>query len=420
MKKLGLLGIVLLFTLNLIGCTSSHPEYYQSQQMDQGEEAWMQQVNLNPNQWTVNADPWYFSNDIDVITRKPVFDPVAQEMATTPINIPFFNNVNVEGNYRVQIVGKQIRNGISIIGTPYEKSQVTAEIRNETLYIHPNQNCKKSSDKKCLALSNVIIRVGVGNLRNLTSHGNNIIIGKDIYSDKLIINATDHSNILMRGEMRLNEVNTSGSATVTVLGANTPCLNIVVNGGGTVNVAGRVGVQSISNSGSGNVNIIGAYSCTLAISAKGASITKVAGITNLRSVVASDSSRVYVYWVNSKNISVKTCDGACVGIAGRVYNLNVETSGSSGFLGKCLQAASVYVKTFGSSHVNIVASKKIFAEASGNSSIYYFGSPSIISRFISGNATIIPVWTNEIATPPVSDVEPSMLPAKPQSQSYTW
>jgi hypothetical protein len=402
-KKLSILGVTLALMLNVMSC--SHPEYYRAQ-MDKGfsQENWMQQVNLNPNIWTKNADPWYFSADRDLITHQPVFDPVAEEMAAKPIRIPDFTHINVNGNFRIQIVGSQPRTSVTVLGPKQAKRLICIQIRNQTLYIYPAPECK--NDKKCPRnFNDVTIRIGIHDLRSLTTNGDSSITGKDIYSSGLAINATNRSQLLLRGNMKLALVNDSGCATTTIIGAVTPCLYINVKGCGTVNVAGRVGVKCIRNLGQGNVNIIGACSHDLSVFGGDTSTTKIAGIANVRRVIAYGHSRIFMYWVNANCAIVKVSDHACVGLAGYTQSLYVDTDTAAVFYGKCLIAGSAFVRTFGLSHVNVTATKKIFASAYDDSSIYYFGSPSIISRFVYGNGIIIPVWTNEIATPPVSQLQ---------------
>ncbi len=401
MKNLSLFAIILNFTLSLLGC--SHQEYYQAQiSQNYTREAWMQQINLNPNLWTAQADPWYFVVDKDPITHQTIFDPVAQAMVIKPSHMANFTQIKINGNYRIQIIGHQREPSIGFSGTAAAKRQVAIEIHDQTLFIHPKPECEQKTNfnKECLSESDkLIIRIGINNLRRLSSYGNNTVTGKDVVSNGLIIEAGNRSRVLLRGNMRLTEANASGCASIIVLGAFTPCVNINVNGCGTINVAGRVGIRSISNVGNGQVNIVGADSSMLTIYSKDASLTQVAGLVSLRKVTANDRSRVYLYSVRSGSLDVKVYDHACVGLAGCVNNLNVETHGSSGFLGKDLHASNLYVRTFDSSHANVSATQKIFASAADNSGIYYFGSPANISRFLTENGTIVPIWTTPLAVP---------------------
>lgn len=409
MKKLGLFGIILLCTFALISCSSS--KYYGTQaNPNLSEENWMQTINLNHKLWTSNVDPWYHKRERDPITYQRIYDPIAQEMIQVQQKIPFFTNISINGNYRIQIVGHQERNSVQFSGTKTAKRLLSLDIRNQTLYIQPAPECIKNSTERCKGdNTQVTIRIGINNLRSIINVGNSSITGKYITSDALTIRSVGNSNILLNGRMKLTEVNNFGCGTITILGAYSSCVDINVTQCGTVNIAGRVGLHAISNADKGNINVIGGYSGDTIINAKGASTTKIGGMVNLKSINTYDNSHVYLYWVKSNNVTVRESGNSCVGLAGYTTNLSVETFGSSGFQGKCLRTWSTYIRTHGSSHANISADKKVFAEANGNSSIYYYGRPSVISRFLSQNGAIIPVWTNEIPTPPVSGTEPAMF-----------
>jgi hypothetical protein len=179
-----------------------------------------------------------------------------------------------------------------------------------------------------------------------------------------------------------------------VIGADTPALSIKAIGKGNVKIHGRVGIQNILHQGNGEVAILGADSDSLAIQASGNGLTTVVGYVNLKKISAKDSSRVYVYWTNSPSLYVAASGKTQIGLAGAVTNMNIDITDASRFDGQYLQGNAIYVRTRDWSHANVSSDKKIFAAALGNSSIYIFGSPTMVSRYTSQKGAIIPIWVD--------------------------
>ena len=55
-------------------------------------------------------------------------------------------------------------------------------------------------------------------------------------------------------------------------------------------------------------------------------------------------------------------------------------------------------------HVNVSAADKIFASATENGVIYFFGEPNVLTQFVSGYGVIIPIWTKNPCCPIVKTV----------------
>lgn len=391
MKRFALFIITLLISMVLTACS-----YHQSLQAQVSQncikETWMRTVNTNPNRWLKGADPWYFTGEPYQLNEYAKNAPISATITDTEIRPSNFDSINVSGNFKVQIIGHQASNSVEIVGPNGGVRQVIVSTRNHTLYLQQNPEYKGG-------LSNVIVRIGIRSLHHITASGYACITGRNITSRHLVIDSCSTGIILLDGNINLTEVNQDGPGSIIVLGAYTRDLTINVHGNGIVNVAGRVGIHCINNFGGGCVNIIGAMSDDLTIEAGGQSSTVIAGFANVRRVIASGDSRVYLYWVCSRDIRVVARDRARVGLAGYANNLTVDVCNTARFEGKCLRAQSAYVRTYDDARANISAEKKIFANARWNSSVYYFGSPSKISRFYSENATIIPMYTTEIPTP---------------------
>lgn len=406
MKIHFLLMILFASLLTLIGCSSMG--YYQSQiNNDYLKETWMKQVYLDPNAWVAHTDPWFTSGMPNRIEDYSLRASPTAAITTSMVRVPDYGMLNIDGNFQVQIIGRQAHNSLFVVGPNEEVRQVAVEMRNNTIYIHPSKDSKGK-------LSKVIVRIGIHNLRGITNLGKATILGRDITSDLLTITNCDGGCVILSGCMNLAQVTELGKGTVAVIGAESFNLKVDVKGNGNVFVSGRVGVQNIVHKGDGCVGIIGADTNALSIYTTGRGLTSVAGYANVKKIIAGDSSRVYVYWVNSSGLYATLSSNARVGLAGAVTNLNIDASGTSRFEGQYLHGGNIYARTRDSAHANVTADKKLFAAAFDNSTIYFFGSPNILSRYSSHNGTVIPVWSDStsLPTPPMGAMQ-----MQPWSQS---
>lgn len=403
MQKLGLFASIILLFCALTACvnTSSYNQTNFCENLL--KETWMQQINLNPNYWVRSADPWYYTGYPYNPSQYDRNASPAKAITTSMVRVPDFTEVNVSGDFQVQIAGRTEHNSVFIIGPNTSTRQIVVEVMNNTLYIH-----KVKDSKDCL--KNVIVRINIHNLRALKNLGTSNIYGRDVMSDHLMIRSCDCGNIFLSGNMNVTRINQTGNGTVAIIGANTPCLSIRTVGNGSVKVDGHVGIQNIYHIGDGEVTVLDADSDSLAINAGGNGTTNVVGYVNLKKVCASECSRVYVYWVNSNSLYVTESGTARIGLAGAVTNMNVDITDGSRFEGQHLRGDTVYVRTRRTAHANVTSDNKIFASALDNSSIYILGSPKMVSRFTSQNGAIIPIWMD---SPP-----PAPFPARVMHQRH--
>jgi hypothetical protein len=400
MRSYNLLGIVItcLCTLAITSCANNRDIFSTQVRPDLTRENWIQNVNLDPSKWTAHLDGWFYNGKPTEVEKYGNDAPYTLAMTTMQIRVPDFTSIQVDGPYRVQIVGSQEHNSVFVYGPNFAARQTAVEIRGSTLFIHPPK------DAGTAYLNRVIVRIGIHNLRNVYFNGGGDIEGKNITSDALNIVGSNCGHLTLAGEMNLTTIKQTGGGNITVLGAYTPALNIRVYGKGIVNVNGRVGVRSIDNRG-GHVNIIGADSDLLTVYAAGPSTTSISGYVNLKKLTALDNSRVYMYWVNSTGAYINLYDWSRVGLAGSARNLNLEVSNSARFEGQYLHVDNIYVRTRGWSHANVYPGKKLFAAALDDSSIYFFGSPNVISRYTAKNGAVIPVWGDACPVVPLSPPE---------------
>lgn len=362
-------------------------------------ESWICKVNLNPNLWLCGADTWFITGKPNKLEKSILRAQPYNAISSMKVRTGNFSKIYINGNFQVQIIGGQEKNSVRVLGPNNAVRMVAVETRNNTLFVRQ----VPSNDGKCKPdIRKVIVQISACNLSCITTEGNGDIYGRFILSNSLIINSKGNGKIMLSGNMNLCQVNQTGTGPITIMGAYTPLLNIKLIGNGCINISGRVGVKSILNKGDGNITIIGADTDCLTITASGCSKTIVAGYVNLKKIIAVNKSQVYLYWVNGNASYIFENDQARVGLAGTTNNLNVTMKGSTRFYGQYLRADAAYINTSDKSHANVTANKELFAKNTGESSIYYAGSPTL-SNTTSGLTTVLPLNGNALPpSPPCS------------------
>lgn len=351
-------------------------------------ETWRQHVSTNISQWKCKGSRWFQTGDPDLVNEINNKTPYSAAQSTMKVKVPNFTNIEVNGAFTVQLFGGIDENSVFVYGPNDEVRQVDVQVSGNTLSL---KQLKKS---RC-GVKHVIIRIGVRNLMHLTQQGSGRIEGRQLQSTGLTLCATGAGDTLLSGNLNVRSIRQSGFGSVMIIGANTPQLDITAVGAGEINVGGNVGVHVINHSGINNINILGANTDGLTINARGRGKIAIDGWVNLKELKARQNVQVYIYTVNSGTLYVYGFDQAQIGLGGAVNDLYVETLGNSIFWGRYLIAQNAYARAHNSSHININSDKKVFAAATGNASVYFFGSPTIMSQFVSGNGVIIPIWNND-------------------------
>lgn len=381
-----LFGIIFGGVLALLGCKSQW--YSLTTPNDHlSEEHWMKEVVTHPDLWTKKADSWFLTGNPNRIERNASRAPYSAAITVMAVKVPHFTKIEIDGDFQVQITG-QPQNSVAILGTNASARDIVVENRKDTLAIHRLKGATPIANS-------IIVRIGVNDLRSITNLGNATILGRHIISRGLAIKNCSSGTIMLTGNINLTNVTELGDGTVTVLNACTPNLTISVTGNGNVYISGHVGVRCIDHTGNGQVSIIGADTNSLTINSGGCGLTTVFGFVNLKLVNANDSSCVYVYWVcNKQGLQICQTGTSLVGIAGVADTINVDLSEATRFQGHYLRTNYAYVTTRHSAHANVTTSRKVFANASGSSSIYVDGLKENISSQISGNAVVLPLMVN--------------------------
>lgn len=360
-------------------------------------ETWIMRMNTNPNLWIKQAPPWF-------VTGRSTFPANASVLFKGIDKAGDIREITVAGEFQVQITGGQGQNNICIVGPRAEKRNISVNVINHKLMI--SQVGKPTGE-----MQHVIVNINIHKIRSIENVGPGLVMGRNIISKELNVTASGTGSILLNGNMDIHLLKQTGAGTITAMGVYSQELQMLVQGPGNVNISGRIGVQSILHMGNGIINIIGADSDGLCINAGGNGITHVFGHVNLKQVTADHNSQVYVYWADSKKLDIVTKATSLVGVAGSTANLNVSTCKSSCFLGQYLRSGTAYVSTIEHSHADVAADFKMFATARNQSGILFYGPPSILSKFVYHQATIIPVrdYRRELPNPPFVPYSTEML-----------
>ena len=384
MKRYIAIGMLILGILALASCAYQGSPFPRS---DLTNETWQQNVEANPGQWAQGADRWFLSGDPNRAEEASRQAPESSAISTMQVRVPAFNNIKVSGPFQVQIFGSLEQNSVYVYGPNEEVRQIAVAVHGNTLEV------KVAGDPAgTRQMGQVIVRIGIVNLQSLVQQGAGRIEGRQVRSTSLKIISSGSGTIYLAGNLNVKCIEQSGSGSVNVWGAITPVLDIESTGSGCVNVSGNVGIRMIKHYGTSNINIIGANSDALNIDAGGTGKIGIRGFVNVREIKAKDRTCVYICGSNSANLCVYLSGEARVGISGRANDLYVDARGDSRFWGRSLCTMNAYVRASDNAHINVMASNKIFASAVNNSSVYFFGTPDLMSQFVSGNGTVIPIW----------------------------
>lgn len=393
------LGLLILSFLLLSGCAYRH-----ASRLPATQENWASQVETNPQRWMRGADEWFTTGNPNV--PKYQANPYRPPIATMSMRVAEFTKIKVNGTFQVQLFSTDGPSSVYIYGPNDGVRATLATSRGGVL-------CVSQIKKAPRSMPMVVVRIGVNHLTGLLQLGRSRIEGIQINTDQLSVTSLGTGNIYLSGNMNLVRVDNFGHGCINIFGANTPTLDIRTNGSNVTNISGNVGIRSIINQGQSYINIIGANSNFLRIYASGSGKVGISGIVNLRELRASGHARVFICKLMTTGAYVRAANQARIGLAGSAQNISINATDSSCVLAKDLCTDTAYVRTQQHAHVNISACNKIYASASGSSSIYFFGSPTIMTQFVGGNSIVMPIWNQYSNVCPIAAPPPVYQPMVP-------
>ncbi len=381
MKQIITLIGVFLCSLILMSCAAGRYPYPTT---DLGQEGWRQQIQTDSNLWAVKADQWFLAGGETAQGVENDRADTSQAISNVAVRAPYFHSIKVNGNFQVQIVGTRDQNCVTIEGPNLAVRAIAVNVRNNVL-------CLDQAPDAPTNMGRVIVHISVNQLRALEYNGAGSVEGIRLFSNNLMVTASGCGNIFLAGHLNVKCVVAKGPGSVNIFTVNASGTEIETYQGGEVNIAAvnAVNLHSIKHKGEGDINIINATSDGLIISAEGKGKIGISGRVNVKDIKASGQTCVFI----SRSVSSAPCiyvyDDARVGISGSAANLNAYTTRTSRLMARNLIATNAFVEATGTSHMNVMATNKIFATTRDYGSIYYFGNPAILTEFQNNNGTII-------------------------------
>ena len=146
--------------------------------------------------------------------------------------------------------------------------------------------------------------------------------------------------------------------------------------GVSISGAGRMVVKGLINASNFDASVSGAAS--LSLSAKVRTIK----------VEVDGAAKAWINKLTANSLDIQTSGAANCTLNGRVDTSNIETDGASGVRARELTTTRARIQSSGSSYADIRVVSELNAEASGASSIRYYGNPKTRND-TSGSAHIV-------------------------------
>ena len=387
MKRILSLFFLVVILVSLSSCAYRHSSKYPN--VNLAESNWIGQVETSAESWKQGASQWFLTGNA-FIPKQRYKDaaPKASNMSTMVLDVPQFHKIKVDGPFEVQLFGSDTQNSVYVFGPNAGIRSAVVEVRGDTLCISSAPGAKNTQD-----MQRVVIRVGVTDLKYLEQSGSGRIEARQLRSTGLKLLSKGCGNFYLEGHANFQSIEHYGTGCINIFGAVSPVLDICTNGSGKVNVAGNLGLRNIQHSGNSDINLIGANGGNVKVDASGKGKIGIYGRINLQNVKASGNVALYGYQVTSHALYVYASGSACVGLAGGVEKLYLDVSDHSYIEARHLQSYTANVRASRNAHINVTAHNRLFAASTGNSSVYYFGSPDGMSQFVSGNGLVMPIWS---------------------------
>ena len=109
---------------------------------------------------------------------------------------------------------------------------------------------------------------------------------------------------------------------------------------------------------------------------------------DINGIHASGASKVSLAGVKNSSLDIDTSGASKVKVDGETADVTVEVSGASSIDAESLKARSATVDASGASHINLFATDRVRADASGASKIVYSGNPTNVEKNTSGASRV--------------------------------
>lgn len=382
MNRHFLIGIILSLILTLSGCASQKV----GRSSDLSNETWMSQVTTSSAEWTRGADRWFIvgkANSTEIANR---YAPYSFAMSDMNVRVPNFTKLKLIGNFEVQLFGTYSSpNSVRVVGPNDAVRQLRIQVDGDTLCVTQLQPVP--------SMGRVIVRIGMNTLTYLMHSGCASVEGIQMKAQDLCIDSYGTGRIYLAGNINVRRINQMSSGPISIFGATSSCLIIDAIGPGATNLIGyNIWLKSILHRGYSNINVIGATSTGLKIDASGSGKISLNGNhININQIAATDQVCIFAYNVDSTALYINLFKNAKVGLMGYANQLTANATDNAIFYGQHLCACNAFVRASVCGHLNISAGGKMFASAVGASSVYFYGSPELMTPMAKGSALILPM-----------------------------
>lgn len=375
MNRIIVLLTVFFTVILLTSCAAGRYPYPTSKL---SEESWVHQIDTDSSKWAVKADQWFLSGD------QNDSGSYKEGMSNTTVRVTNFHNIKISGDFQVRLVGSDHNNSVYIEGPNDAVRAISVTVSDDAL-------CLQQMDHAPANMGRVIVNIRVRDLRVLEHHGRGSVEGVRLFTNDLNIQAYDGGSIFLAGHINVKCIVSRGSGSVNVFTIHADNTEIESLGSGDVNVEAKrqVVLKSIKHHGVGDINIIGAASNGLIVDADGKGKIGIKGCVNVKDIRASGETCVFISTSESNAPCIYVYDDARVGINGAAGTLYGYTTRTSRLMARNLVATDAYVEAFGESHMNVRATRKIFATVHDYATIYFFGNPAILTKFEKNYGTVI-------------------------------
>lgn len=258
-------------------------------------------------------------------------------------DVPSFSRVDVKGRIDVNLHSGYKNPKVILQGGPRDLSNVTATVKNGTLYINVRENDPKQ-------------------------HGRM----------KATIRTT-----------QLRAFKYSGAGTINAPRLNTRALDLYIDNTGRTVIKGHVGVRRLEILGAGSTEIKGLKSTNLCLKLHGKPRVQLSGVVNLARLDMKDDAWLALNWINSPALIIRAQDRAFIQLAGVVDKLDVVLRDKACLRGRYLRADRAFVKTFGTSVASITALKRQHTLASDGSDIRFYNLSDMRTDFMAFNGSVL-------------------------------
>jgi hypothetical protein len=310
------------------------------------------------------------------------------------IRAPSFDSIKISGDFQVQIVGNPNVNGVEIEGP-------NAAVRSLAVKVNNNVLCLEQADKAPASIKRVVVHVSMRQFRALVHNGTGRVEGVKLFGNNVTVESTGYGNIFLAGHLNVKCIISRGAGCINIFTVCADGTVIETTGAGDVNLDAKDGVElrTISHKGTGNINIIGAMSHGLVVHAEGKGKIGILGRVKVNEIKASGETCVFIASSASSVACIYVYDDARVGIAGSAGTLYGYTMRTSRLMARNLVAQTSYVEASDTSHMNVMATDRMFASAKNYATIYYYGNTAILEPFERNEAQIFAMNPNNVPVP---------------------